>query len=63
MFHHVKQLDKLYALAFDYTLSIRINFSYDLAVVPPNNKTDIITYLKIHNYNSEKFLKTTEPWK
>ena len=48
------------ALAFDNTLSIRINFYYDLAEVPQNNETYNITYLQIQNYNTEKFLKTTE---
>ena len=48
------------ALAFDNTLSIRINFYYDLAEVPQNNETYNITYLQVQNYNTEKFLKTTE---
>ena len=48
------------AVAFDNTLSIRINFCYDLVEVPQNNETYNITYLQIQNYNTEKFLKTTE---
>ena len=48
------------ALAFHNTSSIRINFYHDLVEVPQNNKTYNITYLEIHNYNSERFLKATE---
>ena len=48
------------ALAFDNTSSIRIRFYHALAEVPQNNKSYNITYLKIQNYNSERF-KDNEP--
>ena len=51
------------ASAFDNTSSIRINFYHDLAEVPLNNKKYNITYLQIHNYISERLLKTTERMK
>ena len=47
-------------LAYQSTSSVMMIFYNELCDVPQKEKTYSISYLQINNFNSERFLKTTE---